>query len=190
MARDHVREVRRRIESSAIKYPASAREKRTLWVRGAIRARYGTTLGSSAFICILLQRGSHSLSSTNSYGCTSCSCPRLTTSSSLCDVDTGACLCLPGLNGSRCNEILPGFFVPGIEGIIYEGEFAILSVRRCCYRSHGLIGGSRELKLKSVLLRRLPAAVARDLATLAIMQCLRFQCRVELFAIGSSFAIL
>ena len=189
MVRYRVREVRRRVESSAIKYPASARAKRTLWARGAIRARYGTTLGSSAFICILLQPGFHSLSSTNSDGCTACDCPTLTRSSSICDVDTGACLCLPGLNGSRCNEILPGFFVPDIEGIIYEGEFAILSVRRC-YRSHGLIGGSRELKLNSILLRRLPEAVVRDLATLAIRQCLRFQCRVELFAIGSSFAIL
>ena len=174
MARYRVREVRRRVESHAIKYPASARAKGTLWVRGAIRARYGTTLGSSAFICSLLQPGFHSLLSTNSYGCAWCSCPTLTISSSICDVDTGACLCLPGLNGSRCREILPGFFVPGIEGIIYEGEFAILSVRRCCCRSHGLIKGSRELKLNSVLLRRLPAAVARDSTMLAIMQSLKF----------------
>ncbi|XP_065835236.1 laminin subunit beta-2-like isoform X2 [Oscarella lobularis] len=59
-------------------------------------------------------------------GCEPCVCSSATTSSLLCNKETGQCGCKRGFYGGDCEQVLPSFYVPGLEGIIYEGEDAQL----------------------------------------------------------------
>ena len=54
----------------------------------------------------------------------------MTTSPLLCNKETGQCGCKRGFHGEDCEQVLPTFYVPGLEGIIYEGEDAQLMVGR------------------------------------------------------------
>eukprot|EP00118_Oscarella_pearsei_P020227 m.218647 g.218647 ORF g.218647 m.218647 type:complete len:1794 (+) comp39902_c1_seq2:821-6202(+) len=68
----------------------------------------------------------YGLSCSESDGCLACGCSLLTATSLVCDKATGQCPCKTGLTGRTCGQVQPGFFMPGLEGIVYEGERAEL----------------------------------------------------------------
>ena len=59
------------------------------------------------------------------YGCTPCNCSLGGSLSAVCDATTGQCSCQPGLTGQTCSDIIPGYFIPSIDYLIFEAEEAV-----------------------------------------------------------------
>ena len=57
-------------------------------------------------------------------GCQPCDCNPGGSSSILCDMNSGQCFCQPGLTGRTCSDIIPGYFFPSIDYLLYEAEYA------------------------------------------------------------------
>ncbi len=57
-------------------------------------------------------------------GCKACDCDPGGSLSNDCDQRTGQCQCKPNIIGRRCNQPAPGFFLPYLDFLRYEGEFA------------------------------------------------------------------
>ena len=57
-------------------------------------------------------------------GCQPCDCNLGGSSSTLCDINSGQCFCQPGLTGRTCSDIIPGYFFPSIDYLLYEAEYA------------------------------------------------------------------
>lgn len=57
-------------------------------------------------------------------GCQPCDCNPGGSSSILCDMNSGQCFCRPGLTGRTCSDIIPGYFFPSIDYLLYEAEYA------------------------------------------------------------------
>ena len=61
-------------------------------------------------------------------GCHPCGCSLSTAVSLLCNNVSGQCPCKSGLIGRICDVIEDFYWLPYSEGVIYEAEFASLSV--------------------------------------------------------------
>lgn len=57
-------------------------------------------------------------------GCQPCDCNPGGSSSILCDMYSGQCFCQPGLTGRTCSDVIPGYFFPSIDYLLYEAEYA------------------------------------------------------------------
>lgn len=57
-------------------------------------------------------------------GCQPCNCNPGGSLSIRCDMYSGQCACLPGLTGQICSVIIPGYFYPTIDHLIFEAEYA------------------------------------------------------------------
>ena len=60
--------------------------------------------------------------------CQLCSCSLSSSVSLTCDKISGQCICKSGLTGRICDIIEDFHWLPFLEGLIYEAEFASLSV--------------------------------------------------------------
>ena len=57
-------------------------------------------------------------------GCQSCDCNLGGSLSPFCDMYTGQCPCRSGLTGQTCSDVIPGYFFPSIDYLIFEAENA------------------------------------------------------------------
>ncbi|ESN99117.1 hypothetical protein HELRODRAFT_107164 [Helobdella robusta] len=57
-------------------------------------------------------------------GCTPCDCDIGGAADWNCNQMDGGCTCRPNIIGRYCNEVPSKYFVPGLDYLIYEGEFA------------------------------------------------------------------
>ena len=57
-------------------------------------------------------------------GCQPCGCDPGGSYDNDCDVITGACNCKPGIKGRACDMAIPGYFIPDLDFLRYEGELA------------------------------------------------------------------
>ncbi|XP_077987019.1 laminin subunit alpha-1-like [Glandiceps talaboti] len=76
--------------------------------------------------CKECKSGSYNLQPSNPDGCTLCGCDIGGALDSICNPDaSGQCNCRPNhITGRACNDADPGFYVPRLDGIIKEAEFA------------------------------------------------------------------
>ena len=61
-------------------------------------------------------------------GCRPCDCDAGGAYDHNCDQVNGQCRCRPNVVGRRCDKPASGYFVPDLDYMKYEGEFAIGSV--------------------------------------------------------------
>ena len=66
----------------------------------------------------------YGLSKDDSVGCQPCDCDIGGATDNNCDVITGQCKCRPNIKGRQCNDVPDGFFIGGLDYLVYEGESA------------------------------------------------------------------
>ena len=74
--------------------------------------------------CNSCMEGFYMLNSSSFDGCQPCDCNLGGSSSILCDINSGQCFCQPGLTGRTCSDVIPGYFLPSIDYLLYEAEYA------------------------------------------------------------------
>ena len=57
-------------------------------------------------------------------GCKACDCDIGGALDQNCDQVTGKCRCRDNIGGRRCDRPLDGYFVPNLDWLMYEAEFA------------------------------------------------------------------
>ncbi|XP_006820869.1 laminin subunit beta-1-like [Saccoglossus kowalevskii] len=76
-------------------------------------------------LCDKCKDGAFSLQASNPDGCTLCNCDIGGAVASLCDKDSGVCGCRGShIIGRSCNETEAGYYVPKLDGLLYEAELA------------------------------------------------------------------
>ncbi len=78
-------------------------------------------IGSKCNSCM---EGFYVRNSSSFDGCQPCDCNPGGSSSVPCDMTSGQCFCQPGLTGRTCSDVIPGYFVPSIDYLLYEAEYA------------------------------------------------------------------
>ena len=71
--------------------------------------------------CDRCQKGYWNLNSGG--GCEACMCHSIGSVTGECDEDTGDCVCLPGVGGTKCNQCLPNHYGMTREGC--KGKFSV-----------------------------------------------------------------
>ena len=64
----------------------------------------------------------YGLSAENPSGCTPCACDIGGAYDNDCDVISGKCKCRPNIEGRQCNEVPDGFFMGGLDYLVFEAE--------------------------------------------------------------------
>ena len=57
-------------------------------------------------------------------GCQPCECDIGGAYDNNCDIITGQCKCRPNVIGRQCNDVPDGFFMGGLDYLVFEGELA------------------------------------------------------------------
>ena len=78
-------------------------------------------IGSKCNSCM---EGFYMRNSSSFDGCQPCDCNPGGSSSILCDMNSGQCFCQPGLTGRTCSDVIPGYFFPSIDYLLFEAEYA------------------------------------------------------------------
>ena len=76
-------------------------------------------------ISSLLQDGYYNKTSGNPNGCVACQCETGAPVNSTCDKATGQCHCLPHISGKNCDQPDAGYFVPKLDYMTHEAEYAL-----------------------------------------------------------------
>ena len=66
----------------------------------------------------------YGLSKDDPMGCQPCDCDIGGAYDNNCDVITGQCKCRPNIEGRRCDDVPDGYFIGGLDFLVYEGELA------------------------------------------------------------------
>ena len=74
--------------------------------------------------CDLCKEGFYMPDPSSFNGCQPCDCNPGGSSSILCDMNSGQCFCQPGLTGRTCSDVIPGYFFPSIDYLLYDAEYA------------------------------------------------------------------
>ena len=94
-----------------------------------IRELFLPTLLVYDYMLLLLEKdGFYILFPDDASSCQSCGCSLSSSVSWTCDKISGQCTCKSGLTGRTCDIIEDFHWLPFLEGLIYEAEFAVLSV--------------------------------------------------------------
>ena len=80
------------------------------------------------YVLLIQQDGFFMVVSDDDSGCHPCGCSLSTAVSLLCNNTSGQCPCKSHLIGRICDVIEDFYWLPYFEGVIYEAEFASLSV--------------------------------------------------------------
>ncbi|CAB4044184.1 Hypothetical predicted protein, partial [Paramuricea clavata] len=61
---------------------------------------------------------------TSSTGCKPCDCDPGGSYDNFCDAVTGQCRCRPGIEGRKCDRVIPGYYYALSDNLKYEAEDA------------------------------------------------------------------
>ena len=78
--------------------------------------------------CGECSNGFHSLERDNLFGCRPCKCHVGSSNHGVCDKQTGACSCLDGIVGLKCDQAAAGFFVADLHQLKFEMEESLSEV--------------------------------------------------------------
>ena len=74
----------------------------------------------------------YGLSKDDPLGCQPCECDIGGAYDNNCDIITGQCKCRPNVEGRQCNDVPDGYYIGGLDYLVFEGELATGSSAPVC----------------------------------------------------------